>query len=136
MSTIGKFLQWLHPTKREALSDILVDLQKTHGRNKWRIREIIANQMSLFVDIFSDEVVFMKLVPISIALCDDQVATAGVAGAAGGLCDLVRLLAPSGECATANYCILAASSAPHGLLLRQSSSAARRNCQDGCHLSR
>lgn len=74
MSTIGKLLQWIDPIKREALSDILAELQKTHGPKKWRVREIIANQMSLFVDIFSEEVIVYKIVPITVTFSNDQVA--------------------------------------------------------------
>lgn len=51
--------------------EIFLQLQK--DQKKWRIRELIANQIDKLAAIFSKDTVFQIIVPISFKLCSDVV---------------------------------------------------------------
>lgn len=51
--------------------EIFLQLQK--DQKKWRIRELIANQIDTLASVFSKETVFQIITPISFKLCTDTV---------------------------------------------------------------
>lgn len=58
--------------RREELADIYSQLQQ--GNRKWRIRQIIANQISTLAKLFMEDTIVRIIIPISFQLCKDEVA--------------------------------------------------------------
>ena len=58
--------------RREELADIYSQLQQ--GNRKWRIRQIIANQISTLAKLFMEDTIIRIIIPISFQLCKDEVA--------------------------------------------------------------
>jgi len=72
IQNLAFFLKVFRMEKRENMVDIFLDLQK--DPKKWRIRELIANQIDKLTLIFSPETTFRIIAPISFKLCSDTVA--------------------------------------------------------------
>ena len=62
----------LDQDKREDLADIYSQIQQ--GNRKWRIRQIIASQISVLSRLFLEETIVKIIIPISFQLCKDDVA--------------------------------------------------------------
>jgi hypothetical protein len=72
LKNLASFLEMLDQDKREDLADIYSQLQQ--GNRKWRIREIIASQISILSRLFLEETIVKIIIPISFQLCKDDVA--------------------------------------------------------------
>lgn len=72
IQNLALFLKVFKPEKRENMIDIFLELQK--DQKKWRIRELIARQIDKLTMIFSQEITFRYIAPISFKLCNDPVA--------------------------------------------------------------
>jgi len=71
IKNLAAFIEVFNPEKRENMIEIFLQLQK--DQKKWRIRELIANQIDKLANIFSKDIVFQIITPISFKLCSDPV---------------------------------------------------------------
>ena len=72
LKNLASFIEMLDQDKREDLADIYSQLQQ--GNRKWRIRQIIASQISVLSRLFLEETIVKIIIPISFQLCKDDVA--------------------------------------------------------------
>ncbi|CAD8098728.1 unnamed protein product [Paramecium sonneborni] len=71
VENLGLFFDAIEESKRASLIDILLIIQK--DQKKWRIRELIAKQISHLARVFDVETVFSIILPVSTKLCNDNV---------------------------------------------------------------
>eukprot|EP00828_Plagiopyla_frontata_P045948 TRINITY_DN8005_c0_g1_i2.p1 TRINITY_DN8005_c0_g1~~TRINITY_DN8005_c0_g1_i2.p1 ORF type:complete len:529 (-),score=125.88 TRINITY_DN8005_c0_g1_i2:75-1661(-) len=71
VKNLSSFLEIFDAQKREDLIDIFLQIQK--NPHKWRIRKLIAKQISHLITLYSSETIFKIIVPISFKLCNDIV---------------------------------------------------------------
>ncbi|CAD8099334.1 unnamed protein product [Paramecium sonneborni] len=71
VENLALFFDAIEESKRTSLIDILLIIQK--DQKKWRIRELIAKQISHLARVFDVETVFSIILPVSIKLCNDNV---------------------------------------------------------------
>ncbi|CAD8165671.1 unnamed protein product [Paramecium octaurelia] len=71
VENLGLFFDAIEESKRASLIDILLIIQK--DQKKWRIRELIAKQISHLAQVFDVETVFSIILPVSTKLCNDNV---------------------------------------------------------------
>jgi serine/threonine-protein phosphatase 4 regulatory subunit 1 len=71
IQNLWKFIRVFEQERRENLLDVFVLLQR--DQKKWRIRELIARQITSLAKEFSADIVFRIILPISLKLCNDVV---------------------------------------------------------------
>ncbi|KAM3146855.1 hypothetical protein pb186bvf_001009 [Paramecium bursaria] len=68
---LWQFIKVFKEESRENLIDVFVIIQK--DQKKWRIRQLIANQLQQIVQLYQTDTIFQIIVPITLKLCNDIV---------------------------------------------------------------
>lgn len=69
----SEFLRIFDKDKQENLLEVLVTVQG--DQHKWRIREMIAQQIDRLTGIYSQDTIFQYIMPITMKLCNDIVSS-------------------------------------------------------------
>ncbi|CAD8051234.1 unnamed protein product [Paramecium sonneborni] len=70
---LWEFIKIFDEEKRDNLLDVVLIIQR--DQKKWRIRHLIAKQIKHLVPLYSVDNIFQIIVPITLKLCNDIVAT-------------------------------------------------------------